>query len=90
MADGSKMVRISVPDSKVKPTALTCSPQAQEHGHPEDPEEDEDCTCPQWLEQQERRAANGFICDPEKFNCQILFLSQDKNQDKQNCLVRKG
>lgn len=29
MADGSKMVRVSVPDSKEKPTALTCSPQAQ-------------------------------------------------------------
>lgn len=71
------------------PFALTCSSQAQKHSHPEDPEENEDGKCPQWLEQQERRAPDGFICDLEKFNCQFFSLSEDKNQDEQNCLVRK-
>ena len=80
-------------DSRVMdptPTALTCSSQAQEYGHPGDPEENEDGKRPQWLEQQERRVADGFICDSEKFNCQFYSLSEDKNQDEQNCLVRKG
>ena len=73
----------SVPDSSIVdpiPTALTCSPQAQEHSHPEDPEENEDGKRPQRLEQQEGRAADGFIGDLEKFNCQFDPLSEDINQ----------
>ena len=72
------------------PAVLTCRPQAQEHRHPEDPEDNEDGQCPQRLEQQQRGGADGFICDLEKFNCQFDSLSEDKNQDEQNYLGRKG
>lgn len=85
------MAGSSVPNSQVmEPTALTCGSQAQQHSHPEDPEENEDGKCPQWLEQQERRVADGLIYDLEKLNCQFYSLSEDKNQAEQNCLVRKG
>ena len=50
------------------------------HSHPEDPEENEDGKRPQRLEQQEGRAADGFIGDLEKFNCQFDPLSEDINQ----------
>lgn len=74
----------------MEPTTLTCSSQAQQHSHPEDPEENEDGKSPQWLEEQEWRVADGFIYDLEKFNCQCYSLSEDKNQAEQNCLVKKG
>jgi hypothetical protein len=72
------------------PLSLTCSSQAQQHSNPEDPEKHEDGKCPHWLEQQERSGADGFVGDLEKLNCQFYSLSEDKNQDEQNYLVRKG
>lgn len=59
------------------------SAQAQQHSHPEDPEENEDGTRPQWLEQQERTAADGFVCDVEKLNCQFYPLPEGKNQGQE-------
>lgn len=61
----------------------TSSAQAQQHSHPEDPEENEDGTRPQWLEQQERTAADGFVCDVEKLNCQFYPLPEGKNQGQE-------
>lgn len=72
-----------------KVVTLTSSPQAQQHSHPEDPEENEDGTCPQWLEQQERTAADGFVCHVEKLNCQFYPLPEGKNQGQEKDLVRK-
>lgn len=77
MADRSKMV------------TPTSSSQAQQHSHPEDPEEDEGGKCPQWLEQQGRTAADGLICDLEKLDCRFHSLSEGENQDEENCLWRK-
>lgn len=62
----------------------TGSSQTQQHSHPEDPEENEDGKRPQWLQQQERTAADGFICDSEQLNRQLHSLSEGENQGQEN------
>lgn len=73
-----------------KMVTLTCGSQTQQHSHPEDPEENEDGKCPQWLQQQERTSADCFICDSEKLNRQFHSLSEGENQGQENDLVREG
>lgn len=75
-------------DSSIMVTP-TSSPQAQQHSHPEDPEEDEGGKRPQGLEQQGRTAADGLICDAEKLDCRFHSLSEGENQDEENRLWRK-
>ena len=72
------------------PPHLTCGAQAQEHSHPERPEEEEASDRPQRLQQQERTAVDGLVGDPQELNGQFHSLSQDKNQHEQNGLVREG
>lgn len=71
-------------------THLTCGAQAQEHGHPKRPEEEEDGARPERLEQQEGAAAEGLVCDLQNLDCQLRSPPQDKNQHQQNGLARKG
>lgn len=73
--------------SKMAP--LTGSSQAQQHSHPEDPEGNKDGKCPQWLEEQERAAADGFVCHLEKLDCRFHSPSECEDQDEENRLLRE-